>query len=242
MQTIIYQLFTQNIQRAAKQNPAIAGSFKIEYLCASPNTTYMKVFHSFRIAGLIACATLIGCSTSNEYWSQQEQDIINDPTDILRVLTVSQASDSLVLRTRCRNLSIEEIQDDLYKTLCKKMIATVTSPEQDGVGIAGPQVGLSRRIVAVQRFDKAGYPFEVYPNIRITERRGEQAIGPEGCLSVPNRSGNVLRWQDIDICYTSTHSLKDTTEHIQGYTAVIFQHETDHLDGILYTDKLVKEE
>lgn len=201
----------------------------------------MKILHSFHIAGIIACAALFSCQTP-AFWSQEEQDIIHGPTDILRVLTVNQYADSLILRTRCRDLSQEELKSDLYKTLCDKMIATVTSPEQDGVGIAGPQVGLSRRIVAVQRFDKDGWPFEVYPNIRITERRGEQAIGPEGCLSVPGRSGNVLRWQDIDICYTSTYSLQDTTEHIQGYTAVIFQHETDHLDGVLYTDKLVKEE
>ena len=127
-----------------------------------------------------------------------------------------------------------------YKNLEQKLIATVTSPEQDGVGIAAPQVGLLRRVVAVQRFDKEGEPFEVYPNIRVIRTRGEMAPGPEGCLSIPNRRGDVMRYQDIDISYTSPFTLKDTVETIQGFTAVIFQHETDHLDGVLYIDKLAE--
>ena len=125
-----------------------------------------------------------------------------------------------------------------YQTLAEKKVSTVTSPEQDGVGIAGPQVGISRRIVAVQRFDKSGAPFEVYPNILVAASRGEKVPGSEGCLSIPGRSGKVARYRDIDITYTSTKTLRDTTETIQGFTAVIFQHECAHLDGILYTDYL----
>ena len=109
------------------------------------------------------------------------------------------------------------------------------------MGIAAPQVGVSRNVIAVQRLDKEGEPFEVYPNIRITAFRGEREAGWEGCLSIPGRRGNVLRWRDIDISYTALASWRDTTERIQGFTAVIFQHETDHLKGILYTDKLLQE-
>ena len=116
-------------------------------------------------------------------------------------------------------------------------VLTVDS-EADGVGIAGPQVGISRRVVAVQRFDKEGEPFEVYPNIRITARRGEPEPGPEGCLSVPGRRGTVSRYREIDISYTAMPEGRDTVETITGFTAVIFQHECDHLDGILYTDWL----
>ena len=157
----------------------------------------------------------------------------------MRVLTIEDESDSLFLRTPCKELTAREIRSAEYTTLAERMLVTVTSPEQDGVGIAGPQVGIGRRIVAVQRFDKEGEPFEVYPNIRITAKRGSPEPGPEGCLSVPGRRGDVLRWQDIDIAYTSPHTGRDTTETVQGFTAVIFQHETDHLDGVLYIDKLV---
>jgi peptide deformylase len=136
------------------------------------------------------------------------------------------------------------------------MVATVTHPSQDGVGIAGPQVGLNRRVVAVQRFDKEGEPFEVYPNVRIVWASDSMAAGPEGCLSVPDRRGEVLRSQEIIIEYADItgieHSLQQNRlesnrrakpvpmvrDTVSGFTAVIFQHEIDHLDGVLYIDRL----
>ena len=186
----------------------------------------------------LAAMLLAGCRGG---WTAAERELIESQPDVMRVLTVEDAADLKVLRAECRDFSARELADPLYAELASKLIATVTSPEQDGVGIAGPQVGVSRNVIAVQRLDKEGEPFEVYPNIRITAFRGEQEAGREGCLSIPGRRGNVLRWRDIDICYTSLASGRDTTERIQGFTAVIFQHETDHLKGILYTDKLVQE-
>ena len=171
-------------------------------------------------------------------WTAEERNLIENQPAVMRVLTVEDEADLQVLRTPCRDLSARELADPLYAALAEKMVATVTSPEQDGVGIAGPQVGVSRNVIAVQRFDKEGEPFEVYPNIRIVATRGEPEAGPEGCLSVPGRRGEVLRWRDIDIAYTSPETGAEVTERVEGFTAVIFQHETDHLKGILYTDKL----
>ena len=187
---------------------------------------------------LIAAMALAAACTFPEGWTLAERETVDNQGDVMRVLTIEDAADSLVLRTPCADLTLEEINDPLYGKLAAKLLSTVTDPSQDGVGIAAPQVGISRRIVAVQRFDKEGEPFEVYPNIRVTRTRGEMAAGGEGCLSVPGRRGEVLRYQDIDISYTSPFTLKDTTETIKGFTAVIFQHETDHLDGVLYIDKL----
>ena len=186
---------------------------------------------------ILACAFLLaGCSGG---WSPSEKDVIGKGNAVMRVLTIEDREDSLFLRTPCKDLTIKQIRSDEYAILAGRMLVTVTSPEQDGVGIAGPQVGIGRRIVAVQRFDKPGEPFEVYPNIRVTARRGEPEPGPEGCLSVPGRRGDVLRWQDIDISSVSPATGRDTSETVTGFTAVIFQHETDHLDGVLYIDKLV---
>lgn len=193
----------------------------------------------FLLSTLAGAAMTFSCSDGGR-WTEEEKSIINSPAP-LRVLTVDDRADSLVLRTSCRDIPVAEISTDLYEKLGQALIQTVTSPEQDGVGIAGPQVGISRRIIAVQRFDKEGEPFEVYPNIRISSMRGETEPGPEGCLSIPGRRGMVLRYRDIDIVYTSPVSLRDTTETVQGFTAVIFQHECDHLDGVLYTDKLIRE-
>ena len=181
--------------------------------------------------------SVVACR-NDESWTNAEKSLIKGDGEAMRVLTIYDKADSLVLRTECSGISTKELTSDEYKILAEKMVATVTSPEQDGVGIAGPQVGISRRVVAVQRFDKDGEPFEVYPNIQITCHRGEKALGPEGCLSIPGKRGNVERYQDIDINYTSLKTLRDTTESIKGFTAVIFQHECDHLNGILYTDYL----
>ena len=188
----------------------------------------------------IFAAALFGfaaCSISG--WTDEEKSLIGDVSDgVMRVLTVNDRADSLLLRSSSTDLGTAELKSPVYAALAERMVATVTSPEQDGVGIAGPQVGVLRRIVAVQRFDKEGEPFEVYPNIRVSAMRGPKEPGAEGCLSVPGRRGEVPRSRDIDITYTSLLSYKDTTERIQGFTAVIFQHECDHLNGVLYTDYL----
>lgn len=180
------------------------------------------------------------------------------PVGTMRVLTISDPADSLLLREPSHNLSADALLSEEYEKLCSLMVATVTHPSQDGVGIAGPQVGLNRRIVAVQRFDKepvewsskTDYPFEVYPNIRIVSASDSLAYGPEGCLSVPDRRGEVLRSQEIVIEYADMKALKmanyaskDTLipmrrDTVKGFTAVIFQHEIDHLEGVLYIDRL----
>lgn len=186
---------------------------------------------------LMAAAAVAACNGNG--WTAAESSLILDGDGLMRVLTVDDPADSLVLRTASTCMRPEALKAEEYKVLARRMVVTVTDPSEDGVGIAGPQVGVLRRVVAVQRFDKEGNPFEVYPNISIVAFRGEPVPGPEGCLSVPGRRGQVLRWRDIDIRYTSPVTLQDTLESVQGFTAVIFQHECDHLDGTLYTDKLL---
>ncbi len=188
---------------------------------------------AFGIAASVACERGTG-----DGWSKEETNLIDAEDTVMRVLTIGDRQDSLVLRSKCREIGPDELASDEYSRLAAKMVATVTSPEQNGVGIAGPQVGILRRVVAVMRYDKEGKPFEVYPNVRITAVRGGKEPGPEGCLSIPGRRGDVPRYQDIDVTYTSVRTMKDTTETVKGYTAVIFQHECDHLDGVLYIDYL----
>ena len=200
--------------------------------------TKLHLLQILTLAAMAVCTASCGSQSVCDRWSGEEKAIINGEGDILRVLTKFDRADSLVLRSVCDSLSPALISSPEYELLARKMVATVTSPEQDGVGIAGPQVGIRRRVVAVMRFDKPGAPFEVYPNARITEFRGEKVSGSEGCLSVPGCRGEVMRYRDITVHYTSPATLRDTSENILGFTAVIFQHECDHLDGVLYTDRL----
>lgn len=161
------------------------------------------------------------------------------PEGTMRVLTIADPADNEVLRAPSSDLSKKALRSEDYAVLCSLMVATVTHPSQDGVGIAGPQVGLNRRVVAVQRFDKEGEPFEVYPNISITWASDSKAAGPEGCLSVPDRREDVLRSTEIEIEYADPSAgYEMVREKVSGFTAVIFQHEIDHLDGVLYIDRL----
>jgi peptide deformylase len=65
--------------------------------------------------------------------------------------------------------------------------------------------------------------------------------GPEGCLSIPDITGNVLRNYTIKLTYQDKTG-KQFEEIIEGFTAVVFQHETDHLNGILFTDRMTEQE
>ena len=192
--------------------------------------------HGFVLAALMAM--VCGCIAANApRLSRAEKDII-DAEGIMRVLTVSDKEDSLVLRSKCSDFPVKILRSERFVRLADRMIATVTDSTQDGVGIAGPQVGLKRRVVAVQRFDKAGEPFEVYPNIRVEYLSDEKQTGPEGCLSIPEIHGEVERSQTVVISYVDIRTLDTVRDTVSGFTAVIFQHETDHLDGILFTDRM----
>ena len=191
-----------------------------------------------------------------EGFTEAELELIHGSDSIMRVLTIDDLADLSVLRAKSSDLSDSALMSDEFAKLAELMVATVTHPSQDGVGIAGPQVGLNRRVIAVQRFDKEGEPFEVYPNVRIVWASDSLAAGPEGCLSVPDRRGDVLRSQEIVIEYADIAGVEHSRQEIRlesygsakpvpmvrdtvsGFTAVIFQHEIDHLDGVLYIDRL----
>ena len=191
---------------------------------------------------LAAVMTLFSCARVQTGFTSAELALINEADSIMRVLTIENEKDLEVLRAQSTDLPACALVSEDYKKLTDLMLTTVTHPSQDGVGIAAPQVGINRRVVAVQRFDKEGYPFEVYPNIRIVWKSDSVEAGAEGCLSVPNQRGEVMRSQEIVIENASTgceecSMVRDT---VKGFTAVIFQHEVDHLDGVLYIDRVEK--
>ena len=186
-------------------------------------------------SAIAAIAGILICACSQNGWTERERTIIERSDSVMFVTTL--AEDSAILRTPSIDVAPEELKSDELKTLMAKMLRTVTDPSQDGVGIAAPQVGINRRIIWVQRLDKEDEPFECYVNIRVDSLYGETTHGREGCLSVPGMAGFVPRKTDVIISYADLESGETIKEHIEGYTAIIFQHECDHLDGILYVDR-----
>ena len=197
----------------------------------------MKAKHFFIVILLYVLASCGGGRKLSGPFEVWERTVITMSDSVMYVNVISDFSDSLELRAVSKDLSAEELQSDLYEMLARKMLCTVRSPQQGGVGLAAPQVGIRRRIVALQRLDKEGEPFEVYPNLYILEHLGDTVRGPEGCLSIPGKRGVVPRSEGVIVRWTDPQTLQSVTDTIHGFTAIIFQHETDHLDGILYTDR-----
>jgi len=115
----------------------------------------------------------------------------------------------------------------------------------DGVGLAAPQIGKSIRLFVIDASPMAeDYPDlkdfkRVFLNAHITERFGEPWYFNEGCLSIPNLRENVLREESIRIHYVDENFLPHE-EVFSGIAARVIQHEYDHLEGILFIDKLAQ--
>lgn len=134
--------------------------------------------------------------------------------------------DNPVLREKC--LPVKEVTDATRKILADMM---ETMYEYDGVGLAGPQIGIAKRLVVIDDHD--GHIYKLV-NPEIVKKEGEQ-LSQEGCLSLPGFSGRCKRPEKVWV-----ESLNENGEKISfvasGLLAVICCHEFDHLDGILYKD------
>lgn len=171
---------------------------------------------------------------------KKEKSLIEagNPLDTLRVLLITNIEDSAFLRKTSKDISLEKNEGEV-RYFSKRLVATMTHPKNAGVGIAAPQVGLQRNIICIQRFDKENTPNEIFINPVIINCSDSTQIGTEGCLSIPDKKGDVKRAAHIVVEYLDLVGKKHI-EEVTGFTAVIFQHEIDHLRGILFIDHLKK--
>ncbi|WP_282194418.1 peptide deformylase [Alistipes ihumii] len=181
---------------------------------------------------------LSSCASVGRFSASEAATIDAEPGEgVMRVLKTTDCDDSLRLRGRSGRIGRAWLGDPLYARLKRRMLCTVNDPADPGVGIAAPQVGVSRRLVAVQRFDREGEPFEFYVNPRIVRYAGGTVRSPEGCLSIPGRIDTAVRRERVVLRYRDGQSGKRRRESVSGFTAVVFQHEIDHLNGILFIDR-----
>lgn len=127
---------------------------------------------------------------------------------------------------------VEKFDERLW-TLLDDMKETLADAE--GLGLAGPQVGVLRRVVIV--LDANDEPIELV-NPEIISREGEHEM-PEGCLSFPGKWGVVLRPEKATIRAQDRHG-KTFDLSREGITAQCFCHEVDHLDGVCFVDKVLR--
>jgi len=143
-----------------------------------------------------------------------------------------------VLRKETKDIPLDYAN---LRTLLDNMYETMY--QADGVGLAAPQIGLEDRILVVdlkpcEKDDPSCSDFKkTFINAHIIERDGEEVLMEEGCLSIPNIHEKVPRPNRIRIQYLDENG-QPHDEVYEGYKARVIQHEYDHLDGILFIDRI----
>ena len=150
---------------------------------------------------------------------------------LLEIVTVPEP----VLRRKARKVTDFGPQ---LQTLVDDMVDTMR--QAPGVGLAAPQVNVSLRLIVVEFGDEededAPQKLYVLANPEIARSSQETIVGAEGCLSIPGFAGDVDRLQSITVKGLNRRGMPVRVK-AQGWLARIFQHEIDHLDGILFTDR-----
>ena len=148
--------------------------------------------------------------------------------DFLSLLPIIEIPDP-VLRKRARK--VRRIDKSILK-LANNMVDTLR--EAGGVGLAANQVGKLQRIIVIQLPDECDA--RIYVNPEIVKIEGQREV-EEGCLSIPDIQGRVSRFSRISL-EGLDHEGKNYQEEFEGFAARICQHETDHLDGMIFFDKM----
>lgn len=139
--------------------------------------------------------------------------IVKHPDDVLR---------EKAKPVRAVTPSIQKLMTDMAETMY----------DAPGVGLAAPQIGISKRVIVIDVGDENGLIEMVNPEI--LEASGEQ-FGPEGCLSIPGLQGDVRRKNNIRVKGLDRNGNEFVME-AEGFLARAFQHEIDHLNGVLFID------
>jgi len=155
-----------------------------------------------------------------------------------KIVTLPEA----VLRRKAH--AVNKFDKDLH-TLIDDMVETMR--EAPGVGLAAPQIGLSERIIVIEYYEreedeeKEDAPKKVWAvlNPEIIKASEEKLMGVEGCLSIPGLVGEVERHAAVQVKGLNRHG-KPMKIKAEGWLARIFQHEIDHLNGVLFTDRATR--
>jgi len=140
--------------------------------------------------------------------------------------------------------TVNKFDKDLH-VLLDDMVETMR--DAPGVGLAAPQIGLSERIIVIEYFERPEdeeveeAPKKVWAviNPEIVQASAEMLMGVEGCLSIPGLIGEVERHMEVQVKGLNRHG-KPMKVKAKGWLARIFQHEIDHLNGVLFTERATR--
>lgn len=154
----------------------------------------------------------------------------------MALLEIQTGEDNEILRTKSEPITqvdkkLGKFLDDMEETMLKK----------DGIGLAAPQVGRNIRVIVCAL--NPGTPEQKVTemiNPEITSRGGGMETGEEGCLSLPGIFDNVERHKEITVKFLDRKG-QETVLNLSDLNARIIQHEVDHIDGILFIDRVKKD-
>jgi peptide deformylase len=152
-------------------------------------------------------------------------------------LKIETWDDNEILRSVSESIKPNEIKK--YQPLATDMIKYIKNPDNGGVGLAAPQVGVNKRLIVVslmKDYDEETFRTIAMLNPEIIEHSEDMCTDQEGCLSVPGERGDVVRWCWIKVTFLDPEG-KKYAMRLEWLPARIVQHEIDHLDGILFVDK-----
>ncbi|MBP6352645.1 MAG: peptide deformylase [Acinetobacter sp.] len=158
------------------------------------------------------------------------------------ILPVAQRGET-ILTLNAAPVADSELNSEWLRHLAAAMYATMS--ERNGVGIAAPQVYVSKRVIIVASRANPRYPNApdmnavVMINPEILEFSQATCLGEEGCLSVPNERGQVERAQAVKVRYSTLQGDVVETRY-EGFPARIVQHEVDHLNGVLFVERMAE--
>ncbi len=155
----------------------------------------------------------------------------------LRILTIEDKNDEDILRRKSVDVTKNDLKDEKFLELLDDLLESAKQSKDPAGGIAAPQIGINKRAFYILNYDTDIWELFINPEI---EPVGFSKMSiKEACLSVPNIEEKVLRYKNIKIKYLDKKG-NLLSRKLKDLNAITAQHEKDHLDGILFIDKIEK--
>lgn len=154
----------------------------------------------------------------------------------LKILTITDPKEEENLRRVSSKVTEKELKEDNFQKFLDDLLMTAVESQEPAGGLAAPQVGITKRVFYIQNYDTGRW--ELFINPEITPVGFHKKAITEACLSVPNTEGKVLRYYRIKVRYIDRNG-DVKTKKFEDLNAITIQHENDHLEGVLFIDKMV---
>lgn len=155
----------------------------------------------------------------------------------LRILTIKKKKDLETLRIVSDEVKKEEFGDQSFNKFLDDLLETAIGSKIPACGISSPQVGVNKRVFYINNYDTKEW--ELFINPIVEPINFTKIESDEACLSIPNCEGRVSRYKRVKVKFQDRKGIWYIKKY-DDYNAITIQHENDHLDGILFTDRVGK--